>query len=47
MIDYLEIAYMSFYVSYAFIMELDTKKKLRRKIWTWGMVAEAEQKRSL
>ena len=26
MIDELEIAYMSFYASYAIIMELDTKK---------------------
>ena len=34
MIDELEIAYMSFCVSYTVIMELDTKKKLRRKIWT-------------
>ena len=34
MIDKLEIAYMSFYASYAVIMELDTKKKLKRKIWT-------------
>ena len=34
MIDELEIAYMSFCASYAVIMELDTKKKLRRKIWT-------------
>ena len=31
-IDELEIAYMSF--SYTVIMELDTKKKSRRKIWT-------------
>ena len=30
-IDELEIAYMSF--SYTVIMELDTKKKSRRKIW--------------
>ena len=34
MIDELEIAYMSFCVSYAVIMELDTKKKSRTKIWT-------------
>ena len=27
MIDELEIAYMSFYASYAVIMELDTKKR--------------------
>ena len=34
MIDELEIAYMSFWASYTVIMELDTKKKARRKIWT-------------
>ena len=34
MIDELEIAYMSFCASYAVIMELNTKKKSRRKIWT-------------
>ena len=34
MIDKLEIAYMSFCASYTVIMELDTKKKSRRKIWT-------------
>ena len=34
MIDELEIAYMSFCPSYTVIMELDTKKKWRRKIWT-------------
>ena len=34
MIDELEIVYMSFYASYTVIMELDTKKKSRRKIWT-------------
>ena len=34
MIDQLEIAYMSFCASYTVILELDTKKKLRRKIWT-------------
>ena len=34
MIDELEIPYMSFYASYAVIMELDRKKKSRRKIWT-------------
>ena len=31
MIDELEIAYMSFYASYAVIMELDTKKSGGRK----------------
>ena len=34
MIDELEIAYMSFCASYTVIMELDTKKKSSRKIWT-------------
>ena len=33
MIDELEIAYMTFCVSYTVMMELDTKKKSRRKIW--------------
>ena len=32
----LEIAYMSFCASRAVIMELDTKKMSRRKIWTRG-----------
>ena len=32
--DELEIAYRSFCASYTVIMELDTKKKSRRKIWT-------------
>ena len=34
MIDKLEIVYMSFCTSCTFIMKLDKKKKLRRKIWT-------------
>ena len=34
MIDQLEIAYMSFCASYSVIMEVDTKKKSRSKIWT-------------
>ena len=34
MIEELEIAYMSFCASYTVILELDTKKTLRRKIWT-------------
>ena len=34
MIDELEIAYMSFCPSYTVIMELDAKKKSRRKIGT-------------
>ena len=32
----LEIAYMSFCASGTVIMELDTKKMSRRKIWTRG-----------
>ena len=35
MIDELEIAYMSFCASCSVIMEVDTKKKSRSKIWTW------------
>ena len=35
MIDELETAYMSFCASYTVLMELNTKKKSRRKIWTW------------
>ena len=34
MIDELELACVSFCTSYTVIMELDTKKKSRRKIWT-------------
>ena len=34
MINELETAYMSFCASYTVIMELDSKNKLRRKIWT-------------
>ena len=33
-IDELEIAYISFYASYTVIIELDSRKKSRRKIWT-------------
>ena len=33
MIDKLEIAYMSFCASCTVIMELDTNKKSRKKIW--------------
>ena len=32
--DELEITYMSLFASYTVIMELDMKKKSRRKIWT-------------
>ena len=35
MIDELEITYMCLFAHHIVIMELDTKKKLRRKIWTW------------
>ena len=34
MIDKLEISCMSFCASYIVIIELDTKKKSRREIWT-------------
>ena len=34
MIDELQIAYMTFCASYTDIIELDTKEKSRRKIWT-------------
>ena len=34
MIDELEVAFMSFCTSYTVIMELDTKKKSRRRAWT-------------
>ena len=34
MIEQLEIGYMSFCTSCTVVMELDTKKKSRRKIWT-------------
>ena len=34
MIDGLEIAYISFCTSYTDIIELDSKEKSRRKIWT-------------
>ena len=34
MIDELAIAFMSFCASYTDIIELDTKEKSRRKIWT-------------
>ena len=34
MIGELGIAYLSFCASYTVIMELDTKKNSRRKIWT-------------
>ena len=46
MIDELEIAYLSFYASYAVIMELDTKKSQGGNLES-GMVADTERKRSL
>ena len=44
MIDELEIAYMSFCASYTVIMELDTKKKSRRKIWTWEWLLKRNER---
>ena len=48
MIDELEIAYMS-WAWYTDIIELDTKEKSRRNIWTqeWLLQNETERKRSL
>ena len=44
MIDELEIAYMSFCASYTVIMELDTKKKSRRKIWTRELLLKRNER---
>ena len=44
MIDELEIVYMSFYASYTVIMELNTKKKSRRKIWTWKWLLKRNER---
>ena len=44
MIDELERAYMSFCASYPVIMELDTKKKLSRKIWTREWLLERNER---
>ena len=44
MIDELEIAYMSFCASYAAIMEFDTKKKSRRKIWASEWLLEQNER---
>ena len=46
MIDELEIAYMSFYASYAVVMELDTKKVAEEDLDS-AVVAETKRKRSL
>ena len=44
MIDKLELAYMSFCPSYAVIVELDTNKKSRRKIWTWDWLPKRNKR---
>ena len=44
MIDELEIAYMSFCASYTVIMELDTKKKSKRKIWTRELLLKRNER---
>ena len=44
MIDELEIAYMSFCASYTIIMELDMKKKSRRKIWIWEWLLKRNER---
>ena len=44
MIDELEIADISFCASYAVIMELDTKKKSNRKIWTWEWLLKRNER---
>ena len=46
MIDELKIAYMSFYASYAIIMEL-VRRKVEEENLDSEMVAETERKRSL
>ena len=44
MIHELEIAYMSFYASYTAIVELHTKTKSRRKIWTRAWLLKRNEK---
>ena len=44
MTDELEIACMSFCQSYAVIMELDMKKKSRRKIWIWEWLLKRSER---
>ena len=45
MIDELEIAFMSFCASYTDIIELDTKEKSRRKIWTREWLLKRSERR--
>ena len=45
MIDELEIAFMSFCASYTDIIELDTKDKSRRKIWTREWLLKRSERR--
>ena len=42
--DKLEITYMSFCTSCTVIMELDTKKMTRRKIWTWEWLLKRNER---
>ena len=44
MIDELQIAYMTFCASYTDIIELDTKEKSRRKIWTWEWLLKRSER---
>ena len=44
MINELEIAYMSFCASCTVTMELDTKNKSRRKIWTWEWLLKLNER---
>ena len=44
MTDKLEIPYMSFCPSYTVIMELDTKKMGRRKIWAWEWLLKQNER---
>ena len=42
--DKLEITYMFFCTSCTVIMELDTKKMTRRKIWTWEWLLKRNER---
>ena len=44
MIDELEIASMTFCASWTVIMELDTKEKSKRKIWTREWLLKLNQR---
>ena len=44
--DKLEIAHLSFCASYAVIMELDGKKKSKRKIWTREWLMKRNERRT-